>query len=306
MSSDITTKEQLPSAKDTTESATGFLVILFWGTRGLVLHITQSLLLARYPISTRLGMRKDKKSGAGPPGKLVAKQNLPSKMCVVCHRPFTWRKKWERVWEEVTTCSKSCNAKRKLLAKEQQQQGVATTVLEEATASVVSKSSGEGDDSNSVDRSFAADHHDPPTEVALTKQELRKQHKETVKANKQQRRAKRMGNAPELGRKPCDLCTRQVDLLIRCTTDESKQYNMVCGRCWPSVSGGVPDGSPDFPYYNYGGLWKNRNAPLRKKVGSGPKQNTVAGEQPVSSVQSLLEQIETSLQLEDEVYGSAS
>lgn len=29
------------------------------------------------------------------------KQNLPSKLCTVCGRPFTWRKKWEKVWEEV-------------------------------------------------------------------------------------------------------------------------------------------------------------------------------------------------------------
>ena len=27
----------------------------------------------------------------------VKKENLPSKICVVCNRPFTWRKKWERV-----------------------------------------------------------------------------------------------------------------------------------------------------------------------------------------------------------------
>eukprot|EP00526_Cylindrotheca_closterium_P019535 CAMPEP_0113636246 /NCGR_PEP_ID=MMETSP0017_2-20120614/18920_1 /TAXON_ID=2856 /ORGANISM="Cylindrotheca closterium" /LENGTH=232 /DNA_ID=CAMNT_0000547113 /DNA_START=311 /DNA_END=1006 /DNA_ORIENTATION=+ /assembly_acc=CAM_ASM_000147 len=43
----------------------------------------------------------------------VKKENLPSKVCVVCGRPFTWRKKWERVWDEVTTCSKSCNHKRR-------------------------------------------------------------------------------------------------------------------------------------------------------------------------------------------------
>jgi hypothetical protein len=29
-------------------------------------------------------------------------------MCVICVRPFTWRKKWERSWEERTTCSKRC------------------------------------------------------------------------------------------------------------------------------------------------------------------------------------------------------
>mmetsp|Transcript_19629 Transcript_19629/g.24206 ORF Transcript_19629/g.24206 Transcript_19629/m.24206 type:complete len:132 (+) Transcript_19629:177-572(+) len=41
------------------------------------------------------------------------KSNLPSKVCVVCNRPFTWRKKWERCWDEVSCCSKSCNAKRR-------------------------------------------------------------------------------------------------------------------------------------------------------------------------------------------------
>jgi hypothetical protein len=43
----------------------------------------------------------------------VLKENLPTKICIICERPFTWRKKWERVWDEVTTCSKSCNRKRK-------------------------------------------------------------------------------------------------------------------------------------------------------------------------------------------------
>ena len=43
----------------------------------------------------------------------VKKENLPSKICVTCERPFTWRKKWEKCWDEVTTCSKSCNAKRR-------------------------------------------------------------------------------------------------------------------------------------------------------------------------------------------------
>jgi len=40
--------------------------------------------------------------------KGVKKQNLPSKNCIVCNRPFTWRKKWEKVWEEVKYCSDKC------------------------------------------------------------------------------------------------------------------------------------------------------------------------------------------------------
>ena len=38
----------------------------------------------------------------------VKKTNLPQKMCLVCQRPFTWRKKWERVWDEVKYCSDRC------------------------------------------------------------------------------------------------------------------------------------------------------------------------------------------------------
>eukprot|EP00798_Chlamydomonas_sp_ICE-L_P025093 gene25093-10733_t len=49
--------------------------------------------------------------------KGVKKENLPSKMCVSCNRPFTWRKKWERCWDEITTCSKRCNAERKASGK---------------------------------------------------------------------------------------------------------------------------------------------------------------------------------------------
>ena len=40
--------------------------------------------------------------------KRVQKQNLPSKICATCERPFTWRKKWERDWENVRYCSKRC------------------------------------------------------------------------------------------------------------------------------------------------------------------------------------------------------
>lgn len=41
-------------------------------------------------------------------GKTVAKANLPVKMCIVCVRPFTWRKKWERTWDDRETCSTRC------------------------------------------------------------------------------------------------------------------------------------------------------------------------------------------------------
>ncbi|MCJ8210363.1 DUF2256 domain-containing protein [Mucilaginibacter sp. RS28] len=44
--------------------------------------------------------------------KRILKENLPQKNCPVCNRPFTWRKKWEKCWDEVKYCSDRCrNAK---------------------------------------------------------------------------------------------------------------------------------------------------------------------------------------------------
>ena len=36
------------------------------------------------------------------------KADLPSKPCAACGRPFTWRKKWAKVWDEVLYCSDRC------------------------------------------------------------------------------------------------------------------------------------------------------------------------------------------------------
>ncbi|WP_407652599.1 DUF2256 domain-containing protein [Aporhodopirellula aestuarii] len=31
---------------------------------------------------------------------------------MVCGRPFTWRKKWEKVWDKVKYCSDKCRKSR--------------------------------------------------------------------------------------------------------------------------------------------------------------------------------------------------
>ncbi|WP_298635333.1 DUF2256 domain-containing protein [uncultured Umboniibacter sp.] len=41
---------------------------------------------------------------------------LATKICPVCQRPFSWRKKWEKNWDEVKYCSKRCSASRKTKA----------------------------------------------------------------------------------------------------------------------------------------------------------------------------------------------
>ncbi len=45
-------------------------------------------------------------------GKRVAKADLPVKICAVCQRPFVWRKKWRKVWDEVRYCSEACRRNR--------------------------------------------------------------------------------------------------------------------------------------------------------------------------------------------------
>jgi hypothetical protein len=38
----------------------------------------------------------------------MKKSHLPTKICPVCSFPFSWRKKWEKNWENVVYCSKKC------------------------------------------------------------------------------------------------------------------------------------------------------------------------------------------------------
>jgi hypothetical protein len=44
-----------------------------------------------------------------------SKSDLPTKICPVCQRPFTWRKKWEDCWDEVKYCSERCRRRRSQL-----------------------------------------------------------------------------------------------------------------------------------------------------------------------------------------------
>ncbi|WP_417750346.1 DUF2256 domain-containing protein [Roseicyclus amphidinii] len=54
------------------------------------------------------------------------KRDLPQKTCVTCGRPFTWRKKWEKVWDEVRYCSRKCRDTRSLGGQVGAQDGAGT------------------------------------------------------------------------------------------------------------------------------------------------------------------------------------
>ena len=40
--------------------------------------------------------------------KMRKKSELPTKICAHCQRPFVWRKKWAKVWDNVRYCSEGC------------------------------------------------------------------------------------------------------------------------------------------------------------------------------------------------------
>ena len=72
---------------------------------------------ARAPVARLVARRPVKPNGM--PERLtnqtrgVNKADLPEKICATCGRPFTWRKKWARVWEEIQYCSGRCSRNRK-------------------------------------------------------------------------------------------------------------------------------------------------------------------------------------------------
>ncbi|MFG0541087.1 DUF2256 domain-containing protein [Pseudomonas sp. YQ_5] len=53
----------------------------------------------------------------------MKKSFLPSKVCAVCGRPFNWRKRWARCWEQVRYCSERCRRSAPRRDPHQQRQG---------------------------------------------------------------------------------------------------------------------------------------------------------------------------------------
>jgi hypothetical protein len=69
------------------------------GEVGLLSLLGKDLALAGAAVSTR----SDDLAMNG-----VKKQHLPQKLCAACGRPFAWRKKWARDWDQVRFCSDAC------------------------------------------------------------------------------------------------------------------------------------------------------------------------------------------------------
>ena len=196
---------------------------------------------------------------------------LSSKICVVCARPFNWRKKWERNWDEITTCSKKCNNERRRRdrrigrknshAPDVVQTAASAQPVLQPTPCTRAQVSHSSVTTVSIDKNPKVNVPDSSSNQSQPDLLGRENAKTGRKAaRKRANRAIRKGQASQTGQKACHLCGRLVDLLIRCQHDSSRRWSMVCGRCWnlSSVAGGVVDGDGTNPHYRYGGLWKNR------------------------------------------------
>ncbi len=51
--------------------------------------------------------------------KAKVKNGFPPKICLRCERPFEWRKKWARDWENVKYCSEKCKSGKKKVTEDQ-------------------------------------------------------------------------------------------------------------------------------------------------------------------------------------------
>lgn len=73
--------------------------------------------------------------------------------------------------------------------------------------------------------------------------------------------------------KPCTLCNRPRDVLIRCQINETRKWHFVCtGKCWQQVSGGSADGDREHPLYRYAGVWKNKHEAVSAKIKGKAKE----------------------------------
>ncbi|ERP95974.1 hypothetical protein Q666_05135 [Marinobacter sp. ES-1] len=63
------------------------------------------------PFQSRISIKTHTLSKNQKP-RMHKKPHLPEKTCPVCQRPFTWRKKWAKDWDNVRYCSERCRRAR--------------------------------------------------------------------------------------------------------------------------------------------------------------------------------------------------
>eukprot|EP01043_Picozoa_sp_COSAG02_P053567 COSAG02_NODE_5931_length_3935_cov_2.305266_1_plen_358_part_00 len=128
---------------------------------------------------------------------------------------------------------------------------------------------------------------------ASERKKARALRKQMAKQQKRNRIAPGGGN----GRKQCGQCAKpECELLVRCESKNWSGWKLVCGKCWASASGGVPDGDAAHPGYRYGGLWRYRklndtrsaNGASKGKPKSGTGSEEAEAKQPTEDERSTL------------------
>ena len=184
----------------------------------------------------------------------VKKENLPSKMCVTCNRPFTWRKKWERCWDEVTTCSKGCNAKRRASAKkdghsipdesdeekenDEDDADKGLPVAEKSAHKIDSGAKSTESSSkvrlmepaemlNEVDDTDADEINEVDGDSPIPEKKLSRKKLQKLKMKEMEGETSKK-DGPLEKTKSCAVCKNDMTLLFRCQWDASKQWRFVC------------------------------------------------------------------------------
>ena len=60
---------------------------------------------------------------------MATQSNIEDKNCLTCGRPFSWRKKWEKDWDNVRYCSRAC--KRSLSSQDKKLEEMILTLLQQ-------------------------------------------------------------------------------------------------------------------------------------------------------------------------------
>ncbi len=85
------------------------MIIRGWAPLLDAMPLPQPLWLTKVASPPSAAWRGDPEAGLARSGWMPhRKSELPSKICVVCGKPFAWRKKWARDWERVLYCSERC------------------------------------------------------------------------------------------------------------------------------------------------------------------------------------------------------
>jgi hypothetical protein len=168
----------------------------------------------------------------------VLKENLPTKICIVCDRPFTiYADDPAKFGDDSLTLLGSVMGMR-IATVDANSNPEETNAEGERGCNIKYQPEGSNgdeeeteveenvdDDEKSQSCSISIDHDSTSPTPPLEHFDAKAQRKAEKKRKKAERRAQKMGQGdPTAGQKRCTLCDNSVNLLIRCTYDSSGEW----------------------------------------------------------------------------------